>query len=86
MNAHVKAGELATAEGLSYLEAKHLLLLAYCTHIVFYVLLKAEGAPVRAHPVVGRLLQLRTYLVRPSPDGTISVCLYEPLPIRAAST
>jgi U3 small nucleolar RNA-associated protein 3 len=60
----VKAGELATAEGLSYLEAKHLLLLSYCTHIVFYVLLKAEGAPVRDHPVIGRLLQLRTYLVR----------------------
>jgi Sas10/Utp3/C1D family len=59
----VKAGELATAEGLSYLEAKHLLLLSYCIHIVFYVLLKAEGAPVRDHPVIGRLLQLRTYLV-----------------------
>ncbi len=61
----VKAGELATAEGLSYLEAKHLLLLSYCIHIVFYILLKAEGAPVRTHPVIGRLLQLRTYLVRP---------------------
>lgn len=59
----MKAGELATAEGLSYLEAKHLLLLSYCIHIVFYVLLKAEGAPVRSHPVIGRLLQLRTYLV-----------------------
>lgn len=63
----VKAGELATAEGLSYLEAKHLLLLSYCIHIVFYILLKAEGAPVRTHPVIGRLLQLRTYLVRPAP-------------------
>ena len=29
-----------TKEGLSYLEAKHLLLLHYCLHITFYLLLK----------------------------------------------
>jgi Sas10/Utp3/C1D family len=72
----VEAGELATAEGLSYLEAKHLLLLSYCTHIVFYVLLKAEGAPVRDHPVIGRLLQLRTYLVRRL-LGAASCCMVD---------
>ncbi len=60
----VRAGQLATAEGVSYLEAKNLLLLSYCTHIVFYLLLKAEGRPVRTHPVIGRLLQIRAYLVR----------------------
>lgn len=59
----VRAGELATAEGVSYLEAKHLLLLSYCTNIVFYLLLKAEGRPVRDHPVIPRLVQLRAYLV-----------------------
>ncbi len=62
--AQVRAGQLATAEGVSYLEAKNLLLLSYCTHIVFYLLLKAEGRPVRTHPVIGRLLQIRAYLVR----------------------
>lgn len=60
----MRAGQLATAEGVSYLEAKHLLLLSYCTNIVFYLLLKAEGRPVRTHPVIGRLLQIRAYLVR----------------------
>lgn len=53
--AQVREGELATAEGVSYLEAKHLLLLHYCTAIVFYLLLKAvrleRGAHV-AHPVL----------------------------------
>lgn len=39
---------------MSYLEAKHLLLLSYCIHIVFYLLLKAEGRPVRDHPVIAR--------------------------------
>lgn len=50
----LRDGGLATSEGLSYLEAKHLLLLSYCSHIVFYLLLKAEGRPVRDHPVITR--------------------------------
>ena len=60
--AEVRSGGLATREGVSYLEAKHLLLLQYCTHIVFYILLKAEGRPVKDHPVIGRLVELRAYL------------------------
>jgi hypothetical protein len=67
VRAQVRAGQLATAEGVSYLEAKHMLLLSYCTNIVFYLLLKAEGRPVRTHPVIGRLLQIRAYLVRSAP-------------------
>ena len=43
----VKGGEFATEKGISYLEAKHLLLLSYCMHIVFYLLLK-----VRTYTVV----------------------------------
>ncbi|PNH10325.1 Neuroguidin [Tetrabaena socialis] len=63
----LRDGGLATCEGLSYLEAKHLLLLSYCTHIVFYLLLKAEGRPVRDHPVIGRLVELRAYLEKVRP-------------------
>lgn len=50
----VRSGNLATSEGVSYLEAKHLLLLQYCTSIVFYLMLKAEGRPVKDHPVIAR--------------------------------
>ncbi|KAA6428544.1 MAG: hypothetical protein FRX49_01420 [Trebouxia sp. A1-2] len=63
----VRGGNLATAEGVSYLEAKHLLLLHYCINIVFYLLLKAEGRPVRDHPVIARLLELRAYLEKIRP-------------------
>ena len=40
----VREGSLATTEGVSYLEAKNLLLLQYCMHLVFYVLLKVRSA------------------------------------------
>ncbi|CAM6114285.1 unnamed protein product [Calypogeia fissa] len=56
---NVKDGQYATKEGISYLEVKHLLLLNYCQSIIFYLLLKAEGRSVRAHPVPsGRTLVL----------------------------
>lgn len=54
--------ELATKEGLSYLDAKHMLLLMYCMHILFYILLKLEGQPVKSHPVMQRLVAGKTYL------------------------
>lgn len=50
----VSSGGLATADGLSYLEAKHLLLLQYCMCIVAYLMLKAEGRSVKDHPVIAR--------------------------------
>lgn len=60
--AEVKAGGLATTDGISYLEAKHMLLLSYCVNALFYMLLKLEGRPVREHPVISRLVQLRSFL------------------------
>lgn len=63
----MRAGQLATAEGVSYLEAKHLLLLHYCIHLVFYFLLKAEGRPVADHPVIGRLVEIRAFLDKARP-------------------
>eukprot|EP00898_Chlorokybus_atmophyticus_P006287 jgi/Chlat1/665/Chrsp104S01144 len=63
----VKAGGLAMEDGLSFLEAKHLLLLSYCTNLVFYFLLKAEGRSVKDHPVITRLVQIRTYLEKVRP-------------------
>lgn len=63
----VKSGELATAEGVSYLEAKHTLLVHYAASLVFYLLLKAEGRPVRDHPVIARLVEIRAYLEKIRP-------------------
>ena len=65
--AAARAGELATAEGISYLDAKHLLMLSYCVNIVFYLLLKSEGRSVRDHPVVLRLVEIRAYLEKLRP-------------------
>lgn len=44
-----------------------MLLLSYCINIVFYLLLKAEGKPVRDHPVVLRLVEIRTFLEKARP-------------------
>ena len=58
---------MSTKEGISYLETKHLLMLTYCTNIVFYLLLKAEGAEVKDHPVLDRLVQLRLFMEKMRP-------------------
>ena len=67
MRVQVREGQLATAEGVSYLEVKNLLLLHYCLHLVFYLMLKAEGKPVRQHPVIARLVEIRAFLERVRP-------------------
>lgn len=63
----VKEGQLATAEGLSYLETKNILLLQYIMHLTFYFLLRAEGRSVKSHPVISRLVEIRTYLEKIRP-------------------
>eukprot|EP01012_Entosiphon_sulcatum_P058396 TRINITY_DN82438_c0_g1_i1.p1 TRINITY_DN82438_c0_g1~~TRINITY_DN82438_c0_g1_i1.p1 ORF type:complete len:702 (+),score=214.88 TRINITY_DN82438_c0_g1_i1:56-2107(+) len=63
----VKAGELPTSQGSDLLEAKLHLLLNYCMCIVFYLLLKVEGKPVKGHPVIAKLVELRTYLQKLRP-------------------
>eukprot|EP00758_Cryptobia_borreli_P001702 Tbor_TRINITY_DN2460_c0_g1::TRINITY_DN2460_c0_g1_i1::g.2622::m.2622/K14767/UTP3, SAS10; U3 small nucleolar RNA-associated protein 3 len=47
---------------LLFLETKVQLLLSYCMHIAFYLLLKCEGKSVAGHPVLDRLVELRVYI------------------------
>ncbi|RYY33773.1 hypothetical protein EON62_03920, partial [archaeon] len=65
--AAVKEGRVKTQRGLSYLEVKHQLLLSYIINITFYLLLKAEGKPVRNHPVIDAIVHIRTLLDKMRP-------------------
>lgn len=58
----VKKLENPSKEGLRYLEVKKILLLSYLQAITFYLLLKSEGQPVRDHPVIGRLVEIKNLL------------------------
>lgn len=51
-----------TKGGMHYIEVKKLLLLSYCQAITFYLLLKSEGQPVRDHPVISRLVEIKNLL------------------------
>ncbi|XP_019153364.1 PREDICTED: neuroguidin [Ipomoea nil] len=63
----VKANQFPTADGISYLEAKHLLLLNYCQSLVYYLLRKAKGLSIDGHPVVQSLVEIRLFLEKIRP-------------------
>ncbi|CAJ1009941.1 putative Sas10/Utp3/C1D family/Sas10 C-terminal domain containing protein [Leishmania naiffi] len=47
---------------VSFLETKVQLMLSYCMHVTFYLLLKSEGRRVAGHPVIDHLVEIRVYL------------------------
>lgn len=65
----LKAKKLAASskDGISFLESKYMLMMSYCTHIVLYLLMKAEGKSVKNHPILSRLVELRTYMEKIRP-------------------
>ncbi|GER51230.1 12-oxophytodienoate reductase [Striga asiatica] len=63
----VKAGNFPTSDGISYLEAKHLLLLNYCQSLVYLLLRKAKGLSIQQHPVVRSLVETRLFLEKIRP-------------------
>lgn len=58
----MKENNYPSVDGISYLEAKHLLLLNYCQSIVYYLLCKAKGLSIEGHPVVRSLVEIRLFL------------------------
>ncbi|KAM1203859.1 hypothetical protein ACFX2J_019626 [Malus domestica] len=58
----VKANNYPTVDGISYLEAKHLLLLNYCQSLVYYLLRKAKGFSINGHLIVRSLVEIRLFL------------------------
>uniref|UniRef100_A0A2P2KKA8 Neuroguidin-B n=2 Tax=Rhizophora mucronata TaxID=61149 RepID=A0A2P2KKA8_RHIMU len=67
LTAKVKANNFPTADGISYLEAKHLLLLSHCQSLVYYLLRKAKGLPIQGHPVIQSLVEIRLFLEKIRP-------------------
>ncbi|MQL87256.1 hypothetical protein Taro_019802 [Colocasia esculenta] len=67
LTSKVKENQYPTEDGISYLEAKHLLLLNYCQCIVYYLLRKAKGLPIEGHPVVRSLVEIRLFLEKVRP-------------------
>lgn len=67
LTAKVKADHFSTADGISYLETKHLLLLNYCQSLVYYLLRKAKGLSIEGHPVVRSLVEMRLFLEKIRP-------------------
>ncbi|XP_075668399.1 uncharacterized protein LOC142638264 [Castanea sativa] len=63
----VKANQFPTADGISYLETKHLLLLNYCQSLVYYLLRKEKGFSIEGHPVVRSLIETRLFLEKIRP-------------------
>lgn len=56
-------GQVSAKKGvMHYIEVKQLLLQSFCQAITFYLLLKSEGLPVRDHPVVLRLVEIKSLL------------------------
>ena len=58
----MKADNFPTTDGISYLDAKYLLLLNYCQSLVYYLLRKAKGLSIEGHPVVRSLVEIRLFL------------------------
>ncbi|KAJ1726104.1 hypothetical protein LPJ61_005418 [Coemansia biformis] len=63
----VESGELATGNGLSFLEVKHQTMLSYISHLSYIALLKLHGKPIAGHPAILRLVEERTVVEKMKP-------------------
>uniref|UniRef100_A0A7S2WK05 Sas10 C-terminal domain-containing protein n=1 Tax=Mucochytrium quahogii TaxID=96639 RepID=A0A7S2WK05_9STRA len=63
----VKDNELATEDGMTFLQAKAQAMLTYCINVAFYLYLRLEGQSVKDHPVIAQLVRVRTVLEKLKP-------------------
>eukprot|EP00971_Amphidinium_carterae_P012474 245591-Amphidinium_carterae.1 len=63
----VARGHLQSLLGVVFITAQASLLLNTLANLSFYLLLRAEGAPVRAHPVVAQLVPAASNISNGSP-------------------
>ncbi|KAJ1934317.1 hypothetical protein GGF37_006409, partial [Kickxella alabastrina] len=63
----VEDGELATGDGISFLEVKHHTMLSYISNLAYLSLLKLHGKPIENHPVISHLIEDRTVLEKMKP-------------------
>ncbi|KAJ2245196.1 hypothetical protein GGI13_005927, partial [Coemansia sp. RSA 455] len=63
----VDEGELATGNGISFLEVKHHTMLSYITNLTYLSLLKLHGRQIEGHEVVSHLIEDRTVLEKMKP-------------------
>eukprot|EP00331_Platyophrya_macrostoma_P029725 CAMPEP_0176456500 /NCGR_PEP_ID=MMETSP0127-20121128/31325_1 /TAXON_ID=938130 /ORGANISM="Platyophrya macrostoma, Strain WH" /LENGTH=502 /DNA_ID=CAMNT_0017846471 /DNA_START=43 /DNA_END=1551 /DNA_ORIENTATION=+ len=55
------------SEGISYLDVKFELLLSYCMNLAFYILIKLQGKTIKDHPVLRRLVYIKSLLSKLKP-------------------
>lgn len=63
-------GTLPSGSGLSFLQLKYHVMLAYCSSVVYYLMLKGRGGRVEGHPVFKRLIRYRLLLEKIRPLET----------------
>ncbi|KAJ2363168.1 hypothetical protein IW150_006810, partial [Coemansia sp. RSA 2607] len=63
----VSSGDLATGQGVSFLEVKQHTLLSYLSNLSFVTLLKLHGQAIEGHEAVWQLIEDRTVLEKMKP-------------------
>lgn len=52
---------------MGYLDAKFHLMNLYCANLACYVLMKAQGASIKDHPLIRRLIYIKTLVTKLKP-------------------
>lgn len=62
--AYFKENSIAHHPLVDFIENQNQLIMNYCTNVSFYLVLKAKRIPIKNHPIVKRLVQIRQLLLQ----------------------